>query len=157
MVLNNTTDQFLQLDIEKINGYLCAVEALNRPEYGGVEYTLILLQKKETLLKSMENYISTTYPHTVLDYWHINCEQLSDDEFSHRIRNWFSRFTSDETQANIFDNLECGFLDLLRPIVHIPNIYRVNMAPPIWYATDWETFILESNNAIVLLEFIFDV
>lgn len=156
MVFKKMTDEFIALDVEKINGYLCAIEAINTADNTGVEYKLIRLSEKETLLKSVESYISVTHPDTVLDYWHINLEQINEDHLSKSINTWLFRFGMAKKLHKKLISLQIGFMDVLKQLVYTPNIYRINMTPPIWYATDWEMFLFDSKNGFFLLEFNFD-
>lgn len=58
-------DEFIKLDVEKINGYLCAIESLNGADYPKVDYSFTHLKNTGSLLKSIEDYIAATYPNEV--------------------------------------------------------------------------------------------
>lgn len=150
------TEEHIQLDVEKINGYLCAIEMLNDDTWAGVEYTFIRLAGKDTLLNSVERNIAATYPDTILANWHISLEQASENELIETIKRWFFYFGKAETLSNELNALPTGFMELLQQLIYPPNIYRVTMIPPVWYAVNWETFAFDTKNGFFLLEFSFN-
>jgi len=156
MKLKKMTDEQIQLDVEKLNGFLCAVEAINAAANTGLDYTFIRLPDKHTLLKSVESHIAAIHPDTVLANWHISLDQVSENQLAASINEWFFRFGKAATLNDALDALPTGFMDILKQLVYTPNIYRVTMIPPVWYATSWETFVFDSKNGYFLLEFNFD-
>jgi hypothetical protein len=156
MQYKRMSDEFIKLDVEKINGYLCAIESLNGVDYPKVDYSFTHLKNTGSLLKSIEDHIAATYPNTALDYWHIKIENISKSQFSDSIKTWFFRFGRAEVLRDQLKPLQDGFLELLNQLVHTPHIYRVNMIPPVWYATCWESILLDSDNGLFMLEFNFD-
>lgn len=156
MQYKRMSDEFIILDVEKINGYLCAIESLNEADYPKVDYSFTHLKNTGSLLKSIEDHIAATYPNTVLDYWHIKIENISKSQFRESIKTWFFRFGRAEVLCDQLKPLQDGFLALLNELVYTPQIYRINMIPPVWYATCWESILLDSDNDLFMLEFNFD-
>ncbi|MBJ3779700.1 hypothetical protein JFY47_04035 [Enterobacter asburiae] len=156
MQYKRMSDEFIILDVEKINGYLCAIESLNGADYPKVDYSFTHLKNTGSLLKSIEGHIAATYPNTVLDYWHIKIENINKSQFRESIKTWFFRFGRAEVLRDQLKPLQDGFLALLNQLVYTPQIYRVNMIPPVWYATCWELILLDSDNGLFMLEFNFD-
>lgn len=156
MTSKTLTDEQIQLDVEKLNGYLCAIEMMNVAANTGVDYMFLRLPEKNTLLKSIESNIAAIYPDTVLANWHLSLEQVSESQLTNSINEWFFCFGEAAALNNELSSLPVGFMDLLKQLVYTPNIYRVTMIPPVWYATGWETFVFDSKNGVFLLEFNFD-
>ena len=156
MELERMNDDFIRLDVEKINGYLCAIESLNIVDCPRVDYSFTYLQKTASLLKSVESHIAGAYPDTLLEYWHINLDKINENQFYDSINTWFFQFCKAEIMRNQLTSLQVGFADLLSQLVYPLDVHRVNMIPPVWYATHWETFLMDSKNGCFLLEFSFD-
>ncbi|WP_223881511.1 hypothetical protein [Affinibrenneria salicis] len=82
MQLKKMADEQIQLDVEKLNGYLCAIKMMNAEAPTGVEYTFIRLPGKGTLLESIESNFAAIYPDTVLANWHISLDQVNENQLS---------------------------------------------------------------------------
>lgn len=156
MQCNRMNDELIKLDVEKINGYLCAVECLNRVNALRVEYSFTHINNSGSLLKSVQDHIAVAYPNTVIDYWHIEIEGINENQFNNSINTWFFLFGRAEVLCDQLKPLQDEFLDLLNQIVYTPHIYRIHMVPPVWYATSWELILLDSLNGSFILEFNFD-
>ncbi|MFK3662111.1 hypothetical protein ACI2I2_16615 [Scandinavium sp. NPDC088450] len=156
MKFKKMTDEHIQLDVEKINGYLSAIETMNIADNIGVEYAFINLPQKLTLLQSIENNVANIYPGTIIANWHISLEEVNEHQLVDSLNTWFFCFGKAVTLKNELPALCAGFMDLLKQLVYTPAIYRVTMIPPVWYATDWETFAFDTDNGFFLLEFNFD-
>lgn len=156
MKCKKMTDEQIQLDVERLNGYLCAIEVMNAAPNMGFEYRFIRLPEKHTLQGSLESHIDGLYADTVMAHWHISLEQVSENQLADSIRTWFFYAGKAEALEHVLNALPTGFMDMLKQLVYAPNIYRVAMSPPVWYATGWETFIFDTKNGFFLLEFNFD-
>lgn len=156
MKYQKLTDEQIQLDVEKLNGYLCAIEMMNVAANTSVDYMFLRLPEKSTLLKSIESNIAAIYPDTVLANWHLSLEQVSESQLAASINTWFFHTGKAASLNHELASLPVGFMDLLKQLVYAPNIYRVTMIPPVWYAISWETFVFDSKNGFFLLEFNFD-
>lgn len=156
MRFKEMTEEQIQLDIEKINGYLSAIEMMNIAANICVDYTFIRLPQKHTLLESVESEIAQIYPDTIISNWHIKLEQICESQLSDSINIWFFRFGKAVVLSDELSDLCTGFMDMMKQLIYTPNIYRVTMRPPVWYAIDWEIFVFETKNGLFLLDFNFD-
>lgn len=147
------TDEQIQWDVEKINGYLCAVEAMNIAANIDVDYAFARLPEKHTLRESVESKIAATYPDTVLANWHITLEPVPENQLRESIQKWFFRFGNAAQLSESLRSLPAGFMDILKPLLYTPAIYRIAMIPPLWYAIDWALFVFDTKNGLFLLEF----
>ncbi|EOX3825079.1 hypothetical protein ACPGAX_001332 [Enterobacter quasiroggenkampii] len=115
------SDELIKLDVEKINGYLCAVECLNRVNAPRVEYSFTHINNSGSLLKSVQDHIAAAYPNTVIDYWHIEIEGINENQFNDSIKSWFFLFGKAEVLCDQLKPLQDEFLDLLNQLVYTPS------------------------------------
>lgn len=156
MKFKKMAEEQIQRDVEKLNGYLSAIEMMNITDNISVEYTFIRLPQERTLLKSVEKQITEIYPDAIIADWHVSLEQVSENQLFDNINIWFFRFGKAAALKNEFPALCAGYMDMLKKIIYAPNIYRVTMRPPVWYAIDWDTFVFDTKNGSFLQEFNFD-
>ncbi|ARX35857.1 TPA: hypothetical protein U2R10_003558 [Proteus mirabilis] len=156
MKFKKMTEEQIQLDVEKINGFLSAIEMLNVADNIGVDYTFVRLPPERTLLKSVERNITAAYPDTIVANWHISLEQVNEKQLADNINMWFFHFGNAAILNDKLSALRPGFMDMLKQVVYAPNIYRVTMSLPVWYAINWDIFAFDTKNGFFLLEFNFN-
>lgn len=150
------TDDRILLDVEKINGYLCAVESINRAPNVAADYQCLLLNEKATLLESVQHAITVGEEKHPVDYWHISLQQTDLAGLKQGAQSWFFRLGDAERLADKLGELIFGFFDLIQPYTYGATIYRVDMIPPVWYAIGWDIFIVHSKYGAFLIKFSFD-
>ncbi|HHZ6969208.1 TPA: hypothetical protein ACWLU8_001303 [Morganella morganii] len=156
MIKKRVTDDMILLDVEKINGYLCAVESINCAPNVAADYQCLLLDEKVTLLESVQDGIICGEDKYPVEYWHISLQQTDLESLKQAVRSWFFRLGHAENLADKLDDLAVGFIDLIQPYTYGAAIYRVEMAPPVWYAIGWEIFVVHTKYGALLFRFSFD-
>ena len=109
MQCKRMSDELIKLDVEKINGYLCAVECLNRVNAPRVEYSFTYINNSGSLLKSVQDHIATAYPNTVIDYWLIEIEGINENQFNDSIKTWLFLFGRAEVLRDQLKPLQMNF------------------------------------------------
>lgn len=141
-------------DIERINGFLDAVGCINQEGEVYSDYSFLKLPYGMTLLDSINKNILDNYKKYPVEYWHLSLEPISVGELKKGIEKWFYR-TSKAKRNDWNENFVNAFMDLLMPFMGSASIYRLNMKPPIFYAIDWEEFVISGKQGDFLLYFNF--
>lgn len=148
--------ELVLLDVEKINGYLCAVESLNWAPNIAPDYECSYVEEKTTLLSSVQSVIVRHSDKHPVEHWHVSLEQISESEMIKIVEDWFFQLGIAAKYSDLLKDLVVGFKDLIQPYTVGSSIYRVNMIPPIWYAIRWDNFVIHSRHGALLFEFNFD-
>lgn len=147
--------ELVLLDVEKINGYLCAVESLNRETNVAPDYECTYVEEKATLLISVQSIIIRHSDEHPIEHWNVSLEQISENDMIKIVEEWFFQLGIATKHPDLLKNLVVGFRDLIQPYIIGSSIYRVNMIPPIWYAIRWDNFVIHSKHGSLLFEFNF--
>ncbi len=147
--------ELILLDVEKINGYLCAVESLNREPNVAPDYECTYVEEQATLLSSVQSVIIRHSDEHPIGHWNVSLEQISENDMIKIVEEWFFQLGIAAKHADLLKNLIVGFRDLIQPYTIGSSIYRVNMIPPIWYAIRWDNFVIHSKHGSLLFEFNF--
>ncbi len=147
--------ELVLLDVEKINGYLCAVESLNREPNVAPDYECTYVEEKATLLSSVQSVIIRHSDEHPIEHWNVSLEQISENDMIKIVEEWFFQLGIATKHPDLLKNLVVGFRDLIQPYTIGSSIYRVNMIPPVWYAIRWDNFVIHSKHGSLLFEFNF--
>ncbi len=147
--------ELVLLDVEKINGYLCAVESLNREPNVAPDYECTYVEEKATLLSSLQSVIIPHSDEHPIEHWNVSLEQISENDMIKIVEEWFFQLGIATKHPDLLKNLVVGFRDLIQPYTIGSSIYRVNMIPPVWYAIRWDNFVIHSKHGYLLFEFNF--
>ncbi|BBU96732.1 hypothetical protein [Providencia rettgeri] len=148
--------ELVLLDVEKINGYLCAVESLNWAPNISPDYECTYVEDKTTLLSSVQSVIVRHSDKHPIEHWHVSLEPISENDMTKIMEEWFFQLGVAAKHSDLLKDLLVGFKDLIKPYTVGSSIYRVNMTPPIWYAIRWDNFVIHSRHGSLLFEFNFD-
>ncbi|HDN2512766.1 TPA: hypothetical protein P1K35_002969 [Providencia rettgeri] len=148
--------ELVLLDVEKINGYLCAVESLNWAPNISPDYECTYVEEKTTLLSSVQSVIVRHSDKHPIEHWHVSLEPISEKDMIKIVEEWFFQLGVAAKNSDLLKDLLVGFKDLIKPYTVGSSIYRVNMTPPIWYAIRWDNFVIHSRHGSLLFEFNFD-
>lgn len=152
--MTKTVQLNIDLDIERINGFLDAIGCANQEGEVYSDYTFVQLPKNATLLGSVSEHILKIYEKHPIDYWHLSLEQIDLNTLKQGIEKWFFLMGRAESLA-VFSNFVNHFMDLLAPFLASASIYRLNMIPPVFYAIDWAEFVISGKQGDYLLYFNF--
>lgn len=148
--------ELVLLDVEKINGYLCAVESLNWASNISPDYECTYVEEKTTLLSSVQSVIVRHSDKHPIEHWHVSLEPICENDMIKIVEEWFFQLGVAAKHSDLLKDLLIGFKDLIKPYTVGSSIYRVNMTPPIWYAIRWDNFVIHSRHGSLLFEFNFD-
>lgn len=143
------------LAVAHINGFLDAVSRINQSEQVNCYYFLTQLEERETLLTTVNENIAERYPHYSVETWNTSLEPVARDVLENSVGQWFSKFVDAKYQTFPLSSLKGAFLDMLSPFLVSASIYRINMTPPVFYAIDWEEFVIDGKLGKFLLSFEF--
>ncbi|PHM36609.1 hypothetical protein [Xenorhabdus innexi] len=116
--------------------------------------SLLALSNEHELIDSLHPYflsISDKYP---AKYWHPKLKIVEEDELIKVVRQWFFEAEFFKKIPDLAaQNVIAGFYELLEPFITTASIYKLDIAPPVWYGCLWDDFVIENELGRFLLGF----
>lgn len=140
--------------VEALNGFMDVLGTMNMDSNRISDYTIIKLSDDHNLMRSINTYHQSLTDKYPPGYWHPKLDIVQYETVNNIASRWF--FEGREMQMlpqKIQNNVLAAFHDRIIECMGNFEVYKLDIAPPIWYASTWDEFIFDSQHGRYLLHF----
>ncbi|MGY5957437.1 hypothetical protein ACUY4R_001626 [Kosakonia sp. BK9b] len=140
--------------VENLNGFMDALGTMNRDINRGSHYFMVKLEEGDTLRAAVAEYHRQQSEKHPPEYWHPVFSETTWQHSERVAAAWFFEHSAMTTlPENIKSNLLADFHDKINEMMGKFRVFELITTPPVWYASNWDEFVFDSQYGRFLLHF----